>query len=142
MNSTANAPEEFHGKIIEIDIHGKEGLDQYKQLVPETQGLVSEAQKVRILARMHDFDGWDAGSLWATARWDAAVFDHIERIAVVGEKTWEECATGFSKPFKTATVRYFTMEQLDAARAWLNDTDKPQSTGSCYGSEASGAKQP
>jgi hypothetical protein len=121
MISTAHAPEEFQGKIIEVDIHEKKGLDQYKQFVPETQSLVSEAEKVRILVTMHDFDGWEAGTLWATANWDAAVFDHIERVAVVGEKAWQDCATGFSKPFKTATVRYFTNGQLDAARAWLNE---------------------
>ena len=105
-----------------MDIHGKRGLEEYYTFVPETEGLVSEAQKVRILAIMHDFDGWDAGSLWETAKLDAKRFDHIERVAVVGERTWQQSAMGFSKPFTTATVRYFTPEQIDAAREWLDES--------------------
>ena len=28
--------------------------------------------------------------------------------------------TAFCKPFTTAEIRYFTLEQLDAAHSWLN----------------------
>ena len=119
MNFTSHADEEFHGKVIEVDIHGTAGLEEYNKLVPQTQGLVNEAEKVRILIRMHGFDGWDAGSLWETAKWDAALFDHIERVAVVGKKAWQQCAMGFSKSFTTANVRYFNNDQLEAAREWL-----------------------
>lgn len=121
MNSTAHGDEEFHGQVIEVDIHGRRGLEEYYKFVPETEGLVSEAEKVRILVRMHEFDGWDAGSLWETAKWDAKRFDHIERVAVVGEETWQPCATGFSKPFTTATVRYFANAEIAAAHEWLNE---------------------
>jgi hypothetical protein len=141
MHPTAHVEDGTNLKIIEVDIYGKRGLAEYCTLVPEIEDSVDEAARVRILAKMHDFDGWDAGSLWETAKWDAAHYHHIERVAVVGEQTWQECATEFSKPFTTATVRYFTNEKLDAALRWLNDTGTPQPPAFWEQSDASGRLQ-
>ena len=121
MNSTAHVDEEVHGKVMEVDLHGKLGREDYERFVPETERMIREHGKVRILVRMHDFHGWDTGALWADIKWNAKHFNHIERLGVVGEKTWHKWMTGFCKPFTTAQVRYFTHEQLDAARAWLNE---------------------
>ena len=63
--------------------------------------------------------------------------EQIERLAIVGEKTWHKWMTGFCKPFTSAEVRYFTHEELDAARAWVNEPAEIWD-----GSEAGGAKQP
>jgi len=69
---------------------------------------------------MRDFHGWDAGALWEDIKWDAKHFNDIDRLAIVGEKSWHKWMTGFCGPFTTAQVRYFTHEQLDKAREWLN----------------------
>ena len=70
---------------------------------------------------MRDFHGWDAGALWEDIKWDAKHFNDIERLAIVGEKTWHKLMAGFCKPFTTARVRYFTQEQFVEAHAWLNE---------------------
>ena len=121
MNSTAPVDEEVHGKVMELDLHGKLGREDYERFVPETERMIREHGKVRLLVTMHDFHGWDAGALWEDIKWNARHFNHIERLAVVGEKTWHKWMTGFCKPFTTAQVRYFTFEQLEAARAWMNE---------------------
>jgi hypothetical protein len=65
----------------------------------------------------------------------------IERLAIVGEKTWHQWMTGFCKPFTSAEVRHFTMAQLDAAREWVYETGT-HSAESWDGSEAGDLKQP
>jgi len=52
-------------------------------------------------------------------KWNARNFNRIERLAVVGEKTWHQWMTAFCRPFTTAAVRYFTPEKLEEARAWV-----------------------
>ena len=120
MNSTAHVDEEVHGKVLEVDLHGKLGRADYEKFVPESEKLILKYGKIRILVTMHDFHGWDAGALWEDIKWNAGHFDQIERLAIVGEKTWHKWMTGFCKPFTTAQVRYFTLDQLAAARARTN----------------------
>lgn len=119
MNSTAHVDEEVRGEVLEVNLHGKLGREDYEKFVPETERMIREHGKVRILVMMHDFQGWDAGALWADIKWNAKHFSDIERLAVVGEKTWHRLMTGFCKPFTTAEVRYFTPDQLADAREWV-----------------------
>jgi len=121
MNSTTHVAEQVHGKMLEVDLHGKLSRADYERFVPETEELIRKYGKIRILITMHDFHGWDAGALWEDTKWNAKHFNHIERLAVVGEKTWHRLMTGFCRPFTAAQVRYFTHEQLDAARGWINE---------------------
>jgi len=137
MISTAHIDEKVHGKVMEVDLHGKLGREDYYRFIPETEKLIQEHGKVRILVKMHYFEGWKAGALWEDIKWNAKHFNQIERLAIVGEKTWHQWMTGFCKPFTTTEVRYFTLEQLEDARAWVNER-----TDDWDGSEADGAKQP
>ena len=121
MNSTAHVEEIVHDKFLEVDLHGKLGREDYEMFVPETERMIREHGKIRILVTMHDFHGWDTGGLWEDMKWNARHFNQIERLAVVGEKTWHRLMTGFCKPFTTAQVRYFTPGELDDARTWLGE---------------------
>ena len=118
MNSTAHIDEVVHGRVMEVDLHGKLSREDYERFVPETEAMIREFGKIRMLITMHDFHGWDAGALWEDMKWNARHFSEIERLAVVGENTWHQWMTKFCRPFTSAQVRYFTAEQLEAARAW------------------------
>ena len=137
MNSTAHVDEIVHDRFLEMDLHGKLAREDYEKFVPETESMIREHGKIRVLVRMHDFQGWDAGALWEDIKWNARHFNQIERLAVVGESTWHKWMAGFYNAFSRAKVRYFTREQLENARAWVNE-----SADTWDGSEAGGVKQP
>jgi hypothetical protein len=120
MNS-AHVTEMSHGKILEVDIHGKLDRRDFEMFVPETERLIRLHGKIRILVTMHDFEGWKAGALWEDLKWDVKHFNDIERLAIVGHKDWHKWMAGFCKPFTTAQVRYFTLDEVDAAHQWLNE---------------------
>ena len=119
MNSTAHVDEEVHGKMMEIDLHGTLSREDYEMFVPATERMIREYGKVRLLVKMHDFEGWSAGALWEDIKWNARHFSQIERLAIVGKRTWHRLMTGFARPFTSTQVRYFTPEQLSEARAWI-----------------------
>ena len=119
MISTAHVDEEVHGKVVEVDLHGMLGREDYEMFVPEIERVIHLHGKVRMLVTMHDFQGWDAAALWEDIKWNAKHFNHMERLALVGETTWHRWMTGFLKPFTDTQVRYFAVEQLPEARAWL-----------------------
>ena len=122
MNSTAHVDEVIHDKFLEIDLHGRLSREDYEGLVPEIERQILQHRKIHLLVTMHDFHGWDAGALWEDIKWDAKHFNDIERLAIVGEKSWHKWMAGFCRPFTTASIRYFALEQLDQAHAWLNES--------------------
>jgi hypothetical protein len=121
MKSTPHVDEIVHGKVLEVDLHGKLGREDYEKVSPETEKLIRQHGKIRILVTMREFEGWDAGALWEDLKWETRHFNDIERLAVVGEESWHKWMAGFCNAFTKAEVRYFTFDQLEEAHVWLNE---------------------
>ena len=113
--------EQNGGKILEVHASGKLTKDDYEHLVPEFDRLVEQKGKLRVLFDMHDFHGWSAGALWEDIKFDIHHFRDIERLALVGERKWEQGMASFCRPFTTASIRYFDRAQADDAHKWLTE---------------------
>jgi SpoIIAA-like/HEAT repeats len=107
------------GKLLEVNVTGKLVKEDYEKFVPAVDRAVKQRGKIRMLVEMHDFTGWTASALWEDTKFAVHHFRDIERLAVVGEKKWEQGMAAFCKPFTTATVRYFDHTQAAEARDWL-----------------------
>jgi hypothetical protein len=110
---------ENNGKLLVVKMTGRLHKDDYRHFVPVVENAVRQHGKIRMLVQMHDFHGWDATALWEDVKFDAKHFNHIERLAIVGETKWEKWMAIFCKPFTTATIRYFPSAQMADARAWI-----------------------
>jgi len=106
------------GAVIEVTASGKLSREDYGTFVPLLEDRMRQG-KVKILFSMQDFHGWDAGALWEDIKFDLRHFGDIERLAMVGDKKWEEGMAWFCKPFTSAKVAYFDQGQIDTARSWL-----------------------
>ena len=93
----------------------------YKNFVPEIDAAVAQGGKIRLLAQFHDFQGWDLHAPWDDIKFSSTHCLDIERIALVGHKTWEEWMAKVCKPFTMAKIRYFDAAELDVAWAWLGE---------------------
>jgi len=117
--------EQQNGKVLWVSLSGKLGKADYELFVPEAERLIQKHRKIRVLVQMHDFHGWDAGALWEDIKFDLKHFRDIERLAMIGERKWQKGMAAFCKPFTTAEVRYFDQDQLDQARAWIEEQLQP-----------------
>ena len=122
MKSTAHVDEFAYGRILEVDLHGKLTREDFERIVPDTEKLISQHGKIRILVTMHDFEGWNAGALWEEVKWEAKHFNDVEQLAIVGEECWQKWMASFCRPFTTAKIRHFSFDQLEEAREWLVET--------------------
>jgi hypothetical protein len=111
---------ENDGKLLVVRMSGKLHKSDYAHFVPVVEQAVLKHGKVRMLVELHNFHGWDAGGLWEDFKFDVKHFNHIERLAIVGDKTWEKWMATFCKPFTTASIRYFPSEQVAQARKWVS----------------------
>ena len=104
---------------VGFTLSGKLHDEDYKTFVPLVDAAIAKEGKARLLAQFHDFDGWDLKALWDDIKFATTHCTKIERIALVGEKTWEKWMAQVCKPFTMAKIKYFDAGQVDAAKAWL-----------------------
>ncbi|MCA9237696.1 MAG: STAS/SEC14 domain-containing protein [Planctomycetales bacterium] len=105
--------------VIGFQLSGKLHDDDYKTFVPRVDKAIAEEGKIRMLAQFHDFHGWDAHALWDDTKFATTHCTKIERIALVGEKTWEKWMATVCKPFTMAKVKYFDVGEIEAAWKWV-----------------------
>ena len=112
--------EENDGKVIIVHVSGKLVKGDYEQFVPEFERLVLQHGKLSVLFDMTGFHGWEAAAMWEDTKFAIKHFADIDRLAVVGEKRWQQGMATFCKPFTKATVRYFDHADGAAALTWLS----------------------
>ena len=117
---TTHVDEKIYGNVMEVHLNGKLTKEDYDRFVPDTEELIRQHEKIRLLVILDDFHGWgEAAALWEDIKWDARHFNNVERIAIVGEERWQKWMAGFCKPFTTAMVKYFDSGELALARGWI-----------------------
>lgn len=110
---------ETHGSILHVMITGKLEVADYEILVPIAEQLIHTHGKIRIICEMHDFEGWTAGAFWEECKLAYHHLSDVERIAMVGERSWEEGLTYFMKPFTSAKLKYFDATERSEALDWI-----------------------
>lgn len=106
-------------KVLAFRITGQLHDADYKTFGPVIEAAVKEQGKLRILAHFHDFKGWDMQALWDDIKFSTQHCNDIEKIALVGEKTWEKWMAAVCKPFTMAKIRYFDITEYEAAKTWI-----------------------
>lgn len=110
-------------RILGFKLSGKLHDEDYKTFVPlvDASLAASGGEKVRMLAWFHDFHGWDLHALWDDIKFATTHCASLERIALVGETTWEAWMAKVCKPFTMAAVRYFPVDDIESAWHWLEE---------------------
>ena len=107
-------------KILGFKLSGKLHDADYKVFTPAIDAAAGAGQ-VRLLAQFHDFHGWDLNALWDDIKFSTTHCHSIEKIALVGEKTWEKWMSKVCTPFTMAKLKYFDASEIDQAWAWLQE---------------------
>jgi len=109
------------GTIVRLIIKDTLKKEDYEHFVPMVEKIMESRDKIRMVIELRDFKGWSAGAMWEDTKFGLSHFNDIDRLAIVGDKQWEKTMAAFIKPFTTATVKYFDLETLDAANAWISE---------------------
>jgi hypothetical protein len=107
--------------MVLIKASGRLSKADYDRFVPDFERIAGVRRPVRILIELDDFHGWDLPGLWQELKFDTTHQSDMGRVAIVGDRAWQEWGTRLSKPFFKAELRYFDRDQADA-RAWLTES--------------------
>jgi SpoIIAA-like len=110
------------GHALGFKMSGKLHDADYQHFVPLVESSIQAHGKARLLAQFEDFHGWDLHALWDDIKFSTKHCTDVERIALVGDKKWEQWMAKVCKPFTLAKVRYFDVKDVEVAWQWLEET--------------------
>lgn len=111
--------EKENSALVYVHVSGKLDRDDYRAFEQAFDEMLERRNRVRMLITLDDFEGWTAAAAWEDLKFDVKHFSSIERIAVVGEESWEKWVTVLFEPFTLAEMRYFDKGDEADARTWL-----------------------
>lgn len=107
------------GNLIRITVSGKLTEEDYDALIPAWEQTIAQHGSMRMLMIMHDFSGWEPGAAWDDLRFEITHASQVERVALVGEKTWQKWMIKIGSLFAADHVKYFDHAQLAEAERWV-----------------------
>lgn len=110
-------------KILAFTLRGKLHDEDYKIFEPAVDAAVAAGGPLRLLAQFEDFHGWDLHAAWDDMKFGLKHYTDFDRIAMIGDRRWEEWMVRLCKPFTRAAVRYFDSSEAEAAWAWIRESD-------------------
>jgi hypothetical protein len=110
-----------NGNIVGFKVTGRFTGGQMKALADRVDAVIAEAGPVRLLVELEDFRGIEVDVLWEKAKFAFAHLRDIERMAVVGDRLWEEWWVKVAGALLHAETRYFDEDDINAAWAWLKN---------------------
>jgi len=116
-----------NNNLILIRVSGKLGIEEHRRTLSEMGSVVQNAGKIKLLILLNDFEGWENPEDWekiedleensAMDRMDP----YIKKFAIVGEEKWRDGVSLFTlKGLRPFPVEYFTKDQEEIARQWLD----------------------
>ncbi|MGI2176913.1 STAS/SEC14 domain-containing protein [Shewanella frigidimarina] len=93
--------------------------EDYLVITPMLEGALSQVDqpKVSLLLDATELDGWDLRAAWDDLKLGLKHKSEFERVAILGNKDWQEWAAKIGSWFIAGEIKYF--EDEDDALKWL-----------------------
>jgi hypothetical protein len=106
--------------VLAFRLVGEMHDSDYKLLVPAVEAALKKTGgKVRLLADLEDFRGWDLHAAWDDFKFELSHWNDIEKVAVLGDHRSREWVSRMHWPRTKGEVRYFGEREHPAAWTWL-----------------------
>ena len=89
-------------------------------LIPQLENAIQESGKINLLWKMEDFEGWELHAAWDELVLALKTRNAIDRIALVGDKPWQQKLSSYLKPLTHAEVQYYDLNQCEQAKEWIS----------------------
>lgn len=107
------------GHVLTVKVSGTLTEPELTSLQAAAGRIIGTGGKWRVLVLTPNFAGWERGGAWN----DFSLSDSdasIERMAIVGDRKWEDLAMLFTaKGLRVFPIEFFAPEQTSEAQDWL-----------------------
>ena len=106
--------------FFELKIIGKLTHEDYELITPMLDSAVQgiKQPKINALINALEFEGWELRAAWDDFKLGVKHGREFQKIAIVGNKKWQEYSAKIGSWFISGEAKYF--EDLISAQDWLN----------------------
>ena len=104
------------GNVVTVRVSGKLTQKDYDDLIPAWKKVIAKHGSMRMLFVMHDFHGWEPKAAWEDFSFDRAYSEEVERVAMVGEKSWQKWMTKIGSVFRPKRGAIFRFQPISRRR--------------------------
>jgi len=109
-----------HNNVLMITLSGRLKQSEHAELQRSMAEKVGKQEKMGVLVIATAFEGWDKSSRWDDLEQQFAMDPLIRKMAIVGDKKWEDLAIMFTaKGLRRFPIEYFTPAEIAKATAWV-----------------------
>jgi len=94
----------------------------YHELVPRLETAIAGFGPLRLFVDMEEFEGWEMLAAWNDFVFGLKHWNDFERMALIGDKRWEDVAARAMDALTKGEVRRFPAAERGAAHAWIEET--------------------
>ena len=117
------------GTTLTVRISGLLKQPDLAALQKAVGDILEKQGKTRLLILTEAFEGWQRGGAWGDVSFSAEHDKHIEKMAIVGDRKWEDFALMFaSKGLRRFPIEYFPSAEIARARRWLAEATPESSS--------------
>jgi hypothetical protein len=107
-------------QLAELHIRGVLKRDELSGFESEIASRIDAGELPRVLVLLDNFSGWQKGEDWNNFDFMFSYGDKIAKIAIVGADAKEAEVKAFTGAgLRPTPVKFFTTEEIEAARDWL-----------------------
>jgi hypothetical protein len=112
---------ESSGNILGYKVKGVVKVSDYEKLVPEVESIVEKQGQLRMLLDLGEFKSEEVRAWLPDLKFGLKFHDKIDRMAIVGDKRWEEWMTHLARPFYARDAKFFHSAEVAKAWEWLRE---------------------
>lgn len=107
--------------FVSLKATGKLTHEDYETITPMIDSALSTVKepKVKVLIDGTELEGWELRAAWDDFKLGLKHGNEFEKIAIYGNKNWQEISAKIGAWFISGEVKYFESE--DDALTWLNE---------------------
>jgi len=107
--------------VIHARIRDVMRIADQKVLESAAMELIGKGKKVRLIATMDNFRGWEKSEAWGDVGFMAKHGDDIVKMALVGDEQWKEETFLFvGKGLRSTEIEFFPSSSLKQAEEWVS----------------------
>lgn len=105
--------------FLKLKVKGKLTHDDYQTITPMIESALAEVKQpqIRALFDATELEGWEARAAWDDFKLGLKHGNEFGRVAIYGNKKWQEIGAKVGSWFISGDVKYF--EDRDEALNWL-----------------------
>lgn len=111
--------------IAAYRLEGKASTEQAQEVFDRVEAAAAAGKKLRLYYELEGFPSAEAGVFFEKLKHVGAILRTIERAAYVGDQGWLKVIAQVFDPITKMEMRHFSMDQKEAALAWLREPTQP-----------------